>query len=83
MPQLPSIAILTQFISERETKGCGYTSANRYHGYGYFILGHFLVGHIMPRTDKTLADKMLVDKMLVKIARDDKILAILGRGTKS
>ena len=51
-------------------------------GYRYFILGHFVVGHIMWCTDKMSADKMstdkiLVDKMPVKIARGDKMLAIL------
>ena len=48
--------------------------------YGYFILGHFVVGHIMRCADKMLTDKIPVDKTLVKIAREDKILAILLDG---
>ena len=51
--------------------------SNSRDGYGYFILGHFVVGHIIGCADKTSVDKMLVDKMLVKIAREDKMLAIL------
>ena len=48
-----------------------------YRGYGYFRLGHFVAGHIVRCTDKMSADKMSVDKMPVKIARGDKMLAIL------
>ena len=45
--------------------------------YGYFILGHFVAGHITRCMDKMLADKILGDKMPVKMARGDKMLAIL------
>ena len=45
--------------------------------YGYFILGHFIVGQIMRCKDKTPVDKMLVDKTPIKIAGEDKTLAIL------
>ena len=45
--------------------------------YGYFILGHFVMRHITQSTDKMSADKILGDKMPVKIARGDKMLAIL------
>ena len=42
------------------------------HGYGYFILGHFVAGHIT-----RCMDNILGDKTSVKIARGDKMLAIL------
>ena len=41
-------------------------------GHEYFMLGHFVMGHIMRCTEE-----MPVDKMPVKIAREDKMLAIL------
>ena len=41
------------------------------------MLGHFVAGHITRCTDKMSANKILGDKMLVKIARGDKMLAIL------
>ena len=40
--------------------------------YGYFILGHFVAGHIT-----RCLDNILGDKTPVKIARGDKMLAIL------
>ena len=41
-------------------------------GCGYFILGHFVAGHIT-----RCMDNILGDKTPVKIARGDKMLAIL------
>ena len=46
-------------------------------GNGYFMLGHFVAGHIMRCTDKMSVDKILGDKTPVKIAKGDKMLAIL------
>ena len=56
-------------FSERGAVGC--------RGYGYFILGHFVAGHIMRCMDEMWVDKILRDKTPVKLAREDKKLAIL------
>ena len=58
----------TEF-SKRRGVGC--------HAYGYFILVHFVAGHIMWYMDKRWVDKTLDDKMPDKLAREDKMLAIL------